>query len=201
MKPTGNLILDGMVQIVTAHVGQNSIDSGQLPNLMKQVSNTLIECIKDASAAVSGETQTASRPAAAPAPRARATPAPAVQAAPEAPPAPQTTKEAAKEVADARRKDLPTVPAVPINKSVLKDAIICLFDGERRKMLSRHLLSKYGMRPDEYRAYWNLPDSYPMTAPGYSDEKRIVAVSQGLGSHRAKKKGAKSAAKKSRKSA
>lgn len=205
MKPTGNLIVDGMVQIVAAHVGQNPIDSGQLPNLMRQVSNTLIECIKDASSAIGGETQIPSaRPASAPVARATVAASPAAPAAPAAPvvPAnPPTAREAAKEAAEARRKDLPTNPAVPINKSVQKDAIICLFDGEPRKMLSRHLLSKYGMRPDEYRAYWNLPDDYPMTAPGYSDEKRIVAVSQGLGTHRSKKKAAKSATRKSRKSA
>lgn len=58
---------------------------------------------------------------------------------------------------------------------------MCLFDGEARKMLHRHIRSKYDMSPEEYRAYWDLPADYPMIAPGYSEEKRIVAVAQGLG--------------------
>jgi|HigsolmetaGSP11D_1036233.scaffolds.fasta_scaffold02055_3 Predicted transcriptional regulator len=63
--------------------------------------------------------------------------------------------------------DLPKEPAVPIEQSVREDAIVCLFDGEPRKMLHRYIRAKYNMSPERYRLYWNLPENYPMTAPGY----------------------------------
>jgi predicted transcriptional regulator len=193
MKPTGNLIVDGMIQIVTAHVGQNTVDSAKLPELMKSVSATLLECMNAATGSVSTPVAEPAAPVAVAAP----TPAPAAARAPAATRAVAPAPEP-KDVVDPRWKDLPTKPVVPVSKSILKDFIVCLFDGEKRKMMSRYILMKYGMTPEQYRAYWKLPDDYPMTAPGYSDEKRIVAVSQGLGKNRVVKKTAK---KKSRKSA
>lgn len=75
-------------------------------------------------------------------------------------------------------------PVVPINESVHPDYIVCLIDGEQRRMLHRHLRSRYGMSVEEYRAHFGLPDDYPMTAPGYSEEKRRYAIHQGLGTSR-----------------
>src|SRR6478752_7274525 len=48
-------------------------------------------------------------------------------------------------------------PAVSIKKSVTPDAIICLEDGKAFKSLKRHLMTKYGMTPAEYRTKWGLP--------------------------------------------
>ena len=48
-------------------------------------------------------------------------------------------------------------PAVPIKKSVTPDYIISLEDGVRFKSLKRHLATKYGLTPQEYRAKWGLP--------------------------------------------
>ena len=45
--------------------------------------------------------------------------------------------------------------------------LICLDDGKKLKTLKRHLTS-LGMTPDQYRAKWGLPDSYPMVAPEYA---------------------------------
>src|SRR6476659_6281177 len=56
-------------------------------------------------------------------------------------------------------------PAVAIEKSVFPDYIICLEDGRKLKMLKRHLMAAYGMSPEQYRARWNLPSTYPGTAP------------------------------------
>jgi len=72
-------------------------------------------------------------------------------------------------------------PAVPIKKSVTADYIICLEDGKKLKMLKRHLMSSYGMTPDEYRAKWNLPADYPMVAPNYAKARSDLAVKLGLG--------------------
>jgi predicted transcriptional regulator len=43
-------------------------------------------------------------------------------------------------------------PAVPVTRSVTGDYIVCLEDGKKLKMLRRHLLTAYGMTPEEYRA-------------------------------------------------
>jgi len=73
------------------------------------------------------------------------------------------------------------VPAVPIKRSVFHDYIICLEDGKKLKMLKRHLSAAYNMTPEQYRARWNLPQSYPMTAPAYSAQRSDFAKQAGLG--------------------
>ena len=75
----------------------------------------------------------------------------------------------------------PTVPAVPIKKSVTPDYIICLEDGKKLKMLKRHLATSYNMTPDEYRAKWSLPLDYPMVAPNYGKARSEMAKAIGLG--------------------
>ena len=72
-------------------------------------------------------------------------------------------------------------PAVPVKKSVARDYIICLEDGRKLKMLKRYIRTQYGMSPQEYRAKWNLPSSYPMTAPGYAAVRAAFAKRIGLG--------------------
>ena len=59
----------------------------------------------------------------------------------------------------------PLVPAVPVKKSVTPDYLISLEDGRKLKSLKRHLSTKYGMTPEQYRAKWGLPADYPMVAP------------------------------------
>ena len=75
----------------------------------------------------------------------------------------------------------PQKPAVPIKKSVTPDFIISLEDGKKFKSLKRHLQTKYGMTPGEYREKWNLPSDYPMVAPRYSEERSQLAKNLGLG--------------------
>jgi predicted transcriptional regulator len=72
-------------------------------------------------------------------------------------------------------------PAVPIRNSVKKDHIVCLEDGKKLKMLKRHLMTHYGMTPDEYRTKWGLAADYPMVAPEYAETRRILAKKIGLG--------------------
>lgn len=75
-------------------------------------------------------------------------------------------------------------PAVPIRQSVKPDHIVCLEDGKRLKMLKRHLMTHYQMTPEQYRARWGLPASYPMVAPNYAEQRRNLALSMGLGTAR-----------------
>ena len=79
-------------------------------------------------------------------------------------------------------------PAVPIKKSVTPDFIICLEDGKKLKMLKRYLRARYGLTPDAYRARWNLPADYPMTAPNYAAKRSDFAKQIGLGKPVRKKK-------------
>jgi predicted transcriptional regulator len=81
----------------------------------------------------------------------------------------------------------PQNPAVPIKKSVTPDYIVSLEDGKPFKSLKRHLMTSYGMTPDEYRAKWNLPSDYPMVAPNYSKARSALAKSAGLGRKPAEK--------------
>ena len=73
------------------------------------------------------------------------------------------------------------VPAVSIRASVKPDHIVCLEDGKKLKMLRRHLMTHYGMTPDDYRAKWGLPADYPMVAPYYAERRRALAKEIGLG--------------------
>ena len=72
-------------------------------------------------------------------------------------------------------------PAVPIRRSVTDDYIICLEDGKKLKMLKRHLMTAYGMTPEDYRAKWGLKPDYPMVAPNYALKRQELAKKIGLG--------------------
>lgn len=76
-------------------------------------------------------------------------------------------------------------PAVSPKRSVQPDYLVCLEDGEKFKMLKRHLATHHGMTPDEYRSKWDLPSDYPMTAPSYSERRSVLAKKSGLGTSRA----------------
>lgn len=72
-------------------------------------------------------------------------------------------------------------PAVPINRSVFEDHIVCLEDGKRLKMLKRHLKAVYNLTPEQYRQRWGLPANYPMVAPEYARRRSTLAREIGLG--------------------
>ncbi|MGO4407551.1 MucR family transcriptional regulator [Bosea sp. RAF48] len=78
-------------------------------------------------------------------------------------------------------EEVKLVPAVPIKKSITPDWLICLEDGKKFKSLRRHLTSKFGLTPAQYRAKWGLPSDYPMVAPNYSEARAKLAKSLGLG--------------------
>lgn len=72
-------------------------------------------------------------------------------------------------------------PAVTARKSLAsKDHIISMIDGKPYKTLRRHL-STNGLTPEEYRARYNLKADYPMVAETYSEARRVMAKSIGLG--------------------
>jgi predicted transcriptional regulator len=75
----------------------------------------------------------------------------------------------------------PSVPAVPLRRSVFNDHLVCLEDGLSMKMLKRHLLTVHQMTPADYRAKWGLPPDYPMVAPDYARVRSELAKRSGLG--------------------
>ncbi len=72
-------------------------------------------------------------------------------------------------------------PAVPIKKSVTPNAIVCLEDGKKFKMLKRHLKKHHNMTPKEYRDRWGLRPDYPLVAPKYAEKRSALAKKIGLG--------------------
>lgn len=72
-------------------------------------------------------------------------------------------------------------PAISVKRSVTPDSIVCLECGQKFKSLKRHLLSKHGLAPDEYRKKWELSYDYPMVAPNYALTRSAMAKEIGLG--------------------
>ena len=120
-------IMEFASDIVSAYVSNNSVQSNELANLIREVHSTLTALDKDA-----------------------------------------PNGEAKK-------------PAVAIKKSITDDFLICLEDGKKFKSLKRHLRSKYGLSPEEYREKWGLPYDYPMVAPSYARKRSELAKEMGLG--------------------
>lgn len=72
-------------------------------------------------------------------------------------------------------------PAVPIRKSVTDEYLICLEDGGKYKSLKRHLNTKYGLSPEDYRKKWGLPADYPMVSATYAATRSTLAKKALLG--------------------
>lgn len=73
------------------------------------------------------------------------------------------------------------VPAVTARKSLAsKDYIVSMIDGKPYKTLRRHL-SRHGMTPEQYRQRYNLKPDYPMVSENYSQARREMAKTIGLG--------------------
>jgi predicted transcriptional regulator len=72
-------------------------------------------------------------------------------------------------------------PAVSIKKSVRPNYIVCLEDGEKFRMLKRHLRTAHDITPDDYRKRWGLARDYPLVAPKYAELRSELAKKIGLG--------------------
>ena len=72
-------------------------------------------------------------------------------------------------------------PAVPLRRSVQRDAVVCLECGWKGKMLRRHLSTRHGLTGEQYLKRWNLPTEHRLTAPNYSEQRSSLARELGLG--------------------
>ena len=82
--------------------------------------------------------------------------------------------------ADAPRT-LAQQPAVPINRSIQREYLVCLENGAKLKLMKRYLQAQFGLTPDAYRAKWGLPRNYPMVAPAFAAQRSALAKQLGLG--------------------
>jgi len=80
----------------------------------------------------------------------------------------------------AEPQGVPT-PAVPLRRSVQRDAVVCLECGWKGKMLRRHLSTRHGFTGEQYLKRWGLPSDHPLTAPTYSQQRSTLAKELGLG--------------------
>lgn len=72
-------------------------------------------------------------------------------------------------------------PATTLRKSLADPAkIISMIDGKPYSMLKRHI-SLHGLTPATYRQRFKLPPDYPMTAPAYTEQRKMLALKIGLG--------------------
>ena len=72
-------------------------------------------------------------------------------------------------------------PAVPVRRSVTRDAVVCLDCGWKGKMLRRHLSTRHGLTAEQYLKRWNLASDHALTAPAYSAQRSTLAKELGLG--------------------
>lgn len=84
-------------------------------------------------------------------------------------------------------------PVVSVRASIKPDYLICMECGTKHKMLKRHIMTSHNMTPAQYRTDYGLPDSYPMVAQNYSERRRELAKSIGLGRKPGERPGTKSA--------
>jgi predicted transcriptional regulator len=175
-------LLEMAKEIVIAEVSHNPVAPDALPGLIERVYQKLVDISgSDASADRTGEVALEAELA----PR-RSAAEPAMRFSGEGALAPAgaerpSTWPGREGPRGATAREDGREPAVPRDRSVHPDFIVCLFDGVKRKMLKRHIKTRYGMSPESYRHYWELADDYPMTAPNYADEKRDYALSTGFG--------------------
>src|SRR5260370_1779052 len=66
-------------------------------------------------------------------------------------------------------------PAVPLRRSVQRDAVICVESGWKGKMRRRHLSTRHGLPGEQYLKRWGRPSDHPPTGPTYSQQRPAVA--------------------------
>ncbi len=73
-------------------------------------------------------------------------------------------------------------PAVPINKSIKRNEILCLECGKGHKMLKRHLTSAHGLTVEEYRTQWSFGARLPAGCTELREAAERVGQEDWIGS-------------------
>ena len=72
-------------------------------------------------------------------------------------------------------------PAVPLRRSVQRDAVVCLECGWKGKMLRRHLNTRHGLSAEQYLKRWGLASDHPLPAPTEAQQRSTLAKELGRG--------------------
>ena len=152
MNESNQHILALSVQIVAAHAGNNRVGTDALPNMIRNVYNTLATLgpINGHGAVVIRHNQ-----------------------------AEATSMSYGHATHNGHAHNVYEHP--DYGPTVFGDHLICMEDGLSMKMLKRHLKTAYDMTPDQYRERWGLPPDYPMVAPDYARHRSLLAKQIGLG--------------------
>ena len=153
MSNSNRYLLELSAKIVAAHAANNQTELNALPNIIRNVYNTLAELKprSDGNGVVDGHSHF-------------------------------NHHHDGYDHAVHHQSDQNSTHMHPIyGQTVFGDHLICMEDGLRMKMLKRHLLTVHGMTPEEYRAKWDLPESYPMVAADYAKLRSSLALQSGLG--------------------
>ncbi len=153
MADQKQILLSLSAQIVAAHVGHNDTESTILPDVIKSVYNALVALQPEPAIGSNIPIHAHTEPV-----------------------------PCRHDHAEHRYGDVSNAYAHPtFGQTVFGDRLICMEDGLSMKMLRRHLLTVHGLTPDEYRAKWGLPESYPMVAREYAALRSSLALASGLG--------------------
>ncbi len=82
-------------------------------------------------------------------------------------------------------------PVVSRKKAFGRDKVYCMICGEGMKTLARHLRTKHGMTPADYRRKFDIPRSQPLASRTYSETRRQMAIDAGLADNLAKARATK----------
>lgn len=74
--------------------------------------------------------------------------------------------------------------SMSLEESNQGDYMVCFACNKKHVMLKRHLKESHGLTENQYRAMYDLPADYPLTAPSYSKSKRKAAELGKLGKHK-----------------
>ena len=100
-----------------------------------------------------------------------------------------TAEEAVDEVKDmleyflvSREKREHFHPSAPTGTdSIGENEVVCLICGEKRKVINKHLRKEHSMSASEYKEQFNIPQTVKLTAKSYSETRRDLAKTLGLG--------------------
>jgi predicted transcriptional regulator len=92
-----------------------------------------------------------------------------------------TVYEALRSLGKRTEPETNRTPAVSVRQSVTRNYVVCLDCGWRGSALRRHIGTRHGLNPVEYRARWRLSQEHPLVAPGYSEKRSAWAKEMGLG--------------------
>ncbi|MBF0426267.1 MAG: MucR family transcriptional regulator [Magnetococcales bacterium] len=152
--------------IVESYVSNNELPAGEIPGLLNKVYNSLLQLstVEAGGGIVAGEGGAHTEDSQGRAARGGA-------------------RDTASDVRSPEPglKDTKPTPAVPISEAVREDAVVCLICAKACKALKGHLTRSHKITIDDYRKMFDLPRSFQLVSPAYSEKRRKLAIDAGLG--------------------